>query len=194
MGLHFDNEKVSPKMKAIATSLWSAGKLKDVYTDDYSNPEKELAIRNFSVDYYLLSVVLAERIAAGDLELIERGDSTGLKQYCDRLIEEIVSHESKNVAESAQQDTVISILRKEKYLAGCFVRRFAKAPDSVNGEPLTINVMTTDGTSASYTIDSPYTISDPNAKGYINTYASFKPAVILDDFGSVEAIDFVQLT
>ena len=38
---------------------------------------------------YLLTATIAQRLAAGDLELVEKGDSCGKKAYYDKLCREI---------------------------------------------------------------------------------------------------------
>ena len=44
-------------------------------------------IKGRYVDAYLLSLTLAARIAAGDVEVVEKGDTLGTKEYFDRLVE-----------------------------------------------------------------------------------------------------------
>lgn len=39
--------------------------------------------------WYLLTATIAQRLAAGDLELVEKGDSCGKKAYYDKLCREI---------------------------------------------------------------------------------------------------------
>lgn len=97
MSLHFENKDISPKMKAVATAIWNAGLLKGVYIDEENNPEPELAIRRDCCDYYGLSLVMAQRMAAGDFELVERGDSIGRKQYFDQLVS-VMGRDSINKA------------------------------------------------------------------------------------------------
>lgn len=48
--------------------------------------ENEVAYRGRAVDAYLLVSVLAQRIAAGDIEINDIGDSCGKKEYYDKLV------------------------------------------------------------------------------------------------------------
>lgn len=51
--------------------------------------EREIWVKSRAIDLYLLTATIAQRLAAGDLGLVEKGDSCGKKAYYDKLCREI---------------------------------------------------------------------------------------------------------
>lgn len=68
----------------IAAAIWGASSLVGV-----SGDSEELNIRGNAVDLYLLAGVIAMRLAVGDLELVEKGDSLQKKAYQEKLMAEV---------------------------------------------------------------------------------------------------------
>lgn len=69
-------ELVEPRNSPeVATALWGVSQHVGLIQEDGG----DFAIRGNAVDLYLLAAVIAQRLAVGDLELVEKGDSLGKK-------------------------------------------------------------------------------------------------------------------
>ena len=79
----------TPKYGDLVHALWEAGHFSGIRA---GADEDDIVLSGPAVNYYLLLSTLAVRLAAGDLELVEKGDTAGKKNYFDRLIAEIKSH------------------------------------------------------------------------------------------------------
>lgn len=76
------------KEQEIITALWGVANHEGLIPADIQS-DGEISIRGKAVDLYLLTAVLAMRIAAGDIELVEKGDKIHKKAYQEKLIKEI---------------------------------------------------------------------------------------------------------
>ena len=56
---------------------------------DRASDDPGIFVKAKAIDLYLLTATIAQRLAAGDLELVEKGDSCGKKAYYDKLCREI---------------------------------------------------------------------------------------------------------
>lgn len=86
MEIVLNRETVIPEhCSEIVSALWGVSQHIGLIQED----GKEVAIRGNAIDLYLLAAVIAQRLAVGDLELTEKGDSLGKKDYQKKLIREI---------------------------------------------------------------------------------------------------------
>lgn len=72
----------------IVAALWGVGALTGVI-ENYTGNSEDIGIKGRAVDLYLLSSVIAMRLAAGDLDLVEKGDSLHKKEYQEKLMAEV---------------------------------------------------------------------------------------------------------
>ena len=79
----------TPKCSDLVYALWEAGHFSGVKS---GTDEDDIVLVGPAVNYYLLLSTLAVRLAAGDLELVEKGDMAGKKDYFDRLVAEVKAH------------------------------------------------------------------------------------------------------
>lgn len=85
--------KLAPPEKSLpALVLWNVAHLDGVKSDTEG---ADLLMVGPSVDNYLFAAVLAKRLEAGDIEIVEKGDSIGKKAYYDRLLAGIERRRSK---------------------------------------------------------------------------------------------------
>ena len=76
-----------PLCPEISLSLWNAGHFAGLHREGES--EEDMVISGKMVNVYLFVSTLAQRIAAGDVELVEKGDSIHKKEYYNSLLREI---------------------------------------------------------------------------------------------------------
>lgn len=69
----------------IIQALQQASRLYGVHSLN-ADTDQELCIRGAAIDYYLLVATLAMRLEAGDVELVEKGDSIHKRAYQEKLI------------------------------------------------------------------------------------------------------------
>lgn len=82
-------ELVEPKNNPeVAIALWGTAQHLGIDVAGEGN-EREIWVKSRAIDLYLLTATIAQRLAAGDLELVEKGDSCGKKAYYDKLCREI---------------------------------------------------------------------------------------------------------
>lgn len=85
MKITINGTTYTPKHDAeIVQALWNVSHLEGVIPG--VTPEDDLAIRGKAVDYYLLAATLAIRLAAGDIELVEKADKAQKKDYQQKLM------------------------------------------------------------------------------------------------------------
>lgn len=85
MELQIGGKTITPKHHPeIAAALWGASSLIGV-----SGDAEELSVKGKAVDLYLLAGVIAMRLAVGDLELVEKGNSLQKKAYQEKLMAEV---------------------------------------------------------------------------------------------------------
>lgn len=76
----------SPKMSGLSNAIWNVASL-----DGVSFADGEFGVEGRIVDAFLLLMTLAQRIAAGDVVIEEKGDSIDKKEYYDRLLKSVES-------------------------------------------------------------------------------------------------------
>ena len=82
------DELISPKNNPeAAVALW--GTAQHLGLDVTVSDDPGIFVKAKAIDLYLLTATIAQRLAAGDLELVEKGDSCGKKAYYDKLCREI---------------------------------------------------------------------------------------------------------
>lgn len=86
MEIVLNRETVIPEhCPEIVSAIWGVSQHVGLTQED----GEDVAIRGNAVDLYLLAAVIAQRLAVGDLELVEKGDTLGKKDYQEKLIREI---------------------------------------------------------------------------------------------------------
>lgn len=86
MEIVLNQEPVIPEHSPeIVSAIWGVSQHVGLTQED----GEDVAIRGNAVDLYLLVAVIAQRLAVGDLELVEKGDTLGKKDYQEKLIREI---------------------------------------------------------------------------------------------------------
>ena len=89
MQILVDGKPFTPeKNEEIITALWGVANHEGLISET-AKEDGELSIRGKAVDLYLLTAVLAVRLAAGDIELVEKGDTAHKKAYQQKLMDEI---------------------------------------------------------------------------------------------------------
>lgn len=85
MDIRIGEKTITPEYHPeITSAIWGASSLLGV-----SGDAEELSIKGNAVNLYLLAGVIAMRLAVGDLELVEKGDSLQKKTYQEKLMSEV---------------------------------------------------------------------------------------------------------
>ena len=84
-----------PIVKALVTVGFSIGLISDIN-------EEEIYIKGCYCDAYLAILTLAQRIAAGDIEIVEKGDSADYKEYFYRLLDSCKNLDIKSKREEVE--------------------------------------------------------------------------------------------
>lgn len=83
----------NPKHEFLAKALDDISSGKGVFYFDVATNKQinynDLCVTGQCLNQSLLIVTLAQRIAAGDIELVEKGDSIGKKEYYEKLLKSV---------------------------------------------------------------------------------------------------------
>lgn len=89
MQILIDGKPFTPeKDREIVTALWGVSNHEGLISET-AKEDGAFSIHGKAVDLYLLTAVLAVRLAAGDVELVEKGDKAHKKAYQQKLMAEI---------------------------------------------------------------------------------------------------------
>lgn len=83
-------DETDNKQQMIAAILNRAFHLEGVHCGE---SEEDICVRGKAVDVYLFIGALAQRMAAGDVVLVEKGDSCKKSDYFDRLLRSLSQDE-----------------------------------------------------------------------------------------------------
>ena len=91
MSINVNRDNAAEQDKEIVQALWNAGMLTGAEPSAFSKGGSVI-VRGCAANYYLLTAVLAVRLAAGDIVLVEKSDKAAKKSYQEKLVEEIRRH------------------------------------------------------------------------------------------------------